>query len=90
MKQLSLFESPRREVEPRPVNREFIRKHVMRLLRTAQRAEVMPWSRVEAESWERRFPELTALLEPEEGTRILREFLAELERLKAAEAQDGR
>jgi len=89
MNQLSLFKTDRTDIEPRPVNREFIRKNLMRLLRTAQRAEIMPWSPAEAQSWERRFPELTALLEPDEGSRILADFQVEMERLKAAEAHAG-
>jgi hypothetical protein len=64
MSQLSLFDSDEKPAEPRPPNLDFIRKNLLRLLRTARRAEFMPWSRHEAESWERRFPEVAALLGP--------------------------
>jgi hypothetical protein len=84
MSQLSLFESKKKDVETRPPNLDFIRKNLKRLLRTARNAEIMPWSEGEAESWERRFPELTALLGPEEGAEMLAAFRAEMERLKKA------
>ena len=84
MSQLPLFVPLQKEVEVRPPNRDYIRKNLLRLLRTAQRAEVMPWSDGEAKSWEDRFPELTALLGPEEGDAVLTAFRTELERLRKA------
>jgi hypothetical protein len=84
MSQLPLFAPVQKEVEVRPPDRDFIRKNLLRLLRTAQRAEVMPWSEGEAKSWEDRFPELTALLGPEEGDAMLAAFRTELERLRKA------
>lgn len=82
MSQLSLFAPHKKDVEQRPPNVDYIRKNLMRLLRTARKAEVMPWSEGEARSWEQRFPELAALLGPEEGTDILTAFTIELERLR--------
>lgn len=84
MSQLPLFAPKTNEVERRPPDLDYIRKNLTRLLRTAQRAEIMPWSEGEAKSWEERFPELTALLEPEEGETMLAAFRAELERLRKA------
>jgi hypothetical protein len=84
MSQLPLFAPETKEVERPPPNVDYIRKNLLRLLRTAQRAEVMPWSAGEAKSWEERFPELTALLGPEEGAAMLAAFRAELERLRKA------
>ncbi len=82
MSQLPLFQPEKKDTLKRPPNRDFIRKNLLRLLRTAQRAERLPWSTGETESWERRFPELTALLEPEEGAKILADFQAEIARLR--------
>ena len=84
MSQLSLFDAARKPEEPRPPNLDFIRKNLKRLLRTARDAEVMPWSEGEAQSWERRFPEIAALLGPEEGPALEAAFRAELERLRKA------
>lgn len=84
MDQLPLFVPDKKDVERRPPNLDYIRKNLMRLLRTARNAEVMPWSDGEAKGWEERFPELTALLGPEEGEAILTAFRAELERLRKA------
>jgi len=84
MSQLPLFAPVQKEVEPRAPDRDYIRKNLLRLLRTAQRAEVMPWSDGEAKSWEDRFPELTALLGPEEGDAMLAAFRTELDRLRKA------
>ena len=84
MSQLPLFAPETKDVEPRPPNLGYIRKNLLRLLRTAQQAEVMPWSEGEAKSWEDRFPELTALLGPEEGAEMLAAFTAELDRLRKA------
>lgn len=84
MSQLSLFDAEKQPAEPRPPNLDFIRKNLKRILRIAERAEVMPWSEGEAESWERRFPEVAALLGPEEGPALEAAFKAELERLRKA------
>ena len=84
MSQLSLFDAATKPEEPRPPNLDFIRKNLKRLLRTARDAEVMPWSEDEAQSWERRFPEIAALLGPEEGPALAAAFRAELERLRQA------
>jgi len=84
MSQLPLFAPEPKTVERRAPDLDYIRKNLTRLLRTAQRAEVMPWSDGEAKSWEDRFPELTALLGPEEGDILLAAFRTELERLRKA------
>jgi len=82
MSQLSLFDAAKKPEEPRSPNLDFIRKNLKRLLRTARDAEIMPWSEGEAQSWERRFPEIAALLGPEEGPALEAAFRAELERLR--------
>jgi hypothetical protein len=84
MSQLSLFNTEKKSAEPRPPNLPLIRKYLGRMLRTARNAEYMPWKEPEAKSLERRFPEIAALLGPEEGTPLATEFAAELERLRKA------
>ena len=84
MSQLSLFDAAGKPEEPRAPNLDFIRKNLKRLLRTARDAEIMPWSEGEAQSWERRFPEIAALLGPKEGPALEAAFRVELERLRKA------
>jgi hypothetical protein len=82
MSQLSLFAPSRTETEPRPINRAFIRKNLKRVLRTVREAELMPWSEGEAQSWERRFPEVAALLGPDEGPALEAAFREQMDRLR--------
>ncbi|MGE0502185.1 MAG: hypothetical protein AB7I79_14625 [Rhizobiaceae bacterium] len=84
MSQLSLFDSPKPTSERRPPDLAYVRKHLNRLLRLARDAGMLPWSEAETRKWESFFPELTALLPPEEGEPLAKAFAAELERLKAA------
>ncbi len=85
MSQLSLFDSGKKPAERRPPNLDIIRKYLKRLLYVARRAELMPWSKGEAQSLERRFPDLATHLGPEEGAVLAAEFAAELVRLRSAE-----
>lgn len=82
MSQLPLF--PRPEPARRPPDLVFIRKSLNRLLRLARNAEIMPWSDGETASWERRFPELAALLPAEEADALTAEFRSELARLRSS------
>jgi len=82
MSQLNLFQSPRAEPTPRPVNPDFVRKHLHRLLNLARAAERLPWNPAEAQSWAELFPQLTQSLPPEEGAMLREAFAAELERLR--------
>lgn len=82
MSQLSLFQSDSPAPERRPVNLDYVRKHLNRVVRLAQAAERMPWSVVETQSWERQFPELAKLLPDEEGARLYELFEAEIRRLR--------
>lgn len=84
MSQLSLFDSPKAEPETRAPNREFIRKHLNRVLRVMRRAEHLPWSTAEARRWQEQFPELARLLPEEEAKQYCFQFEQEWERLQAA------
>jgi len=85
MNQLRLFRSERREPSPgRPSDLAYIRKSLNRLLRIAREAEIMPWSDTETESWEKLFPELAALLPPEEADGLTSDFKSELLRLRSS------
>ncbi len=81
MNQLKLFRSepsPGRTSDP-----AYIRKSLIRLLRVAREAQIMPWSDAETESWEKLFPELAASLPSEEATALTSEFTSELARLRS-------
>ncbi|MCA3513816.1 MAG: hypothetical protein IM650_09300 [Phenylobacterium sp.] len=82
MSQLGLFETSRAEYAPPPVNPDFVRKHLRRILNLAREAERLPWSAAETESWEDLFPKLAESLPPEEGGIMCEAFAAELKRLK--------
>jgi hypothetical protein len=84
MSQLPLFDSRPAEQPPREPDLDYIRKHLNRLLRTARKAERMPWTPARTKSWEGFFPELAALLPEEEGKALQAEFTAQLERLRKA------
>lgn len=84
MSQLPLFPPPRAERVQRAPDLAYIRKSLNRLLRLAREAQIMPWSEAETESWERRFPELAALLPADEAETLKAEFVDELARLRAA------
>jgi hypothetical protein len=81
MHQPSLFDPP--PPERAPPNLETIRKHMRHILRVARNAVVMPWHEPDARKWERLFPELAALLPPEEGPAMLADFQREMARLRA-------
>lgn len=82
MSQLSLFETSRAEYAPPPVNPDFVRKHLRRILNLAREAERLPWSPAEAESWAELFPKLTEALPSAEGEAMREAFAAELKRLR--------
>ena len=82
MNQIPLFHSERAEPERRPPDLAYIRKSLNRLLRLAREAQIMPWSKGEAESWEKLFPELAAALPAEEAEELTTEFRTELARLR--------
>jgi hypothetical protein len=84
MNQLKLFRSERPEPSPsRPSDPVYIRKSLVRLLRIAREAQIMPWSEAETESWEKQFPQLAASLPAEEAAILMSEFRAELVRLRS-------
>ncbi len=82
MNQLKLFRSeppsPGRTSDP-----AYIRKSLIKLLRVAREAQIMPWSDAETESWEKLFPELAASLPAEEAATLTSEFRSELARLRS-------
>jgi hypothetical protein len=81
MSQLNLFQPEAPPVARRPANPAFMRKHLNRLVNMARRAERLPWSVPEAQSWARRFPELTKSLPEDEARTLIEAFTAELARL---------
>jgi hypothetical protein len=84
MNQLKLFRSERREPsQDRSSDPVYIRKSLIRLLRIAREAQIMPWSEAETESWEKLFPELAALLPGEEAAELTSDFKNELARLRS-------
>ena len=83
MNQLPLFCSERAEPEQRLPDLAYIRRSLNRLLRLAQEAEIMPWSKGETESWEKLFPQLAALLPAEEFEPLTLAFRSELARLRS-------
>lgn len=84
MNQLKLFRSERPEPLPgRTPDLAYIRKSLVRLLRIAREAQIMPWSEVETDSWEKQFPQLAASLPDEEAAELTSEFATELARLRA-------
>jgi hypothetical protein len=80
-KQMPLFAE-----EPAPqapaADPEFVRRHLLHLLRLVETAERLPWSEAKTASWEKLFGELTADLP--EGEALNASFQAELKRLRAA------
>lgn len=82
--QLPLFRRDRSEPAQRPSDPAYIRKSLVRLLRIAREAQIMPWSEAETASWERLFPELAASLPSEEADALTSEFRDELTRLRSA------
>lgn len=83
MRQLSLFDSPAKPVERRPVNVALVRKHMRSIVRLMRPASIMPWHPSEAEYQAEQFPIYAALLPPEEGAELMEQFNREWERLKA-------
>lgn len=51
-------------------------------MRTLRNAEIMPWHKAEAGSWEKNFPVLARLLPAGEGEPMLAEFEREMARLR--------
>jgi hypothetical protein len=84
MHQLNLFEAERAAPPPRPPNIPYIRKNLNRILATARAAQIMPWNPTNQRHWESFFPELAAMLPPEEGAAMCEAFAAELVRLRTA------
>lgn len=84
MNQLPLFRPKAAEPTHRPTDTAYIRKSLNRVLRLAREAQIMPWSEAEAQSWEKRFPELAASLPTEEAEALTLEFRTELARLRSA------
>jgi len=78
-KQMSLFAEPAAP-DPPGVDSEFVRRHLMHLLRLAETAERLPWSEAKTASWEKMFAELAADLP--EGEALNASFQAELKRLR--------
>jgi len=80
-KQMSLFaEAPAPETPG--ADSEFVRRHLLHLLRLAETAERLPWSEAKTASWEKMFAELAADLP--EGEALNASFQGELRRLRAA------
>jgi hypothetical protein len=84
MNHLPLFRSEASEAQQRPSDPAYIRKSLNRLLRVAREAEIMPWGQGEAESREKLFSELAALLPHNEAAELISEFKIELARLRSA------
>ena len=84
--QPGLFDAPVRAAEPPPPDPDFARKHLNWLLRTAERAERMPWSPSKTQMWETLFPQLAASLPPQEAGEMCEAFATELARLRASSA----
>jgi hypothetical protein len=85
--QPDLFDAPRPAAPERaPPDLDFIRKHLNRVMRLVRNADFMPWPAGDAEHWQKFFPELTALLPPEEGKQLLEAFRTEIARIRAASA----
>jgi hypothetical protein len=82
--QLPLFPPKAAEPTHGSADTAYIRKSLLRLLRLAREAQIMPWSEGEAQSWETRFPELAASLPAEEAEALMSEFRSELARLRSA------
>jgi hypothetical protein len=80
--QPTLFDAPAAAPERLPPDLDFIRKHLHRVLRLVRNAESMPWGDAETEHWKGFFPQLTALLPPEEGHELLTAFETELARIR--------
>lgn len=66
-----------------PHTPDTIREKMLGLLAVVRDADTMPWGRRMLRSYSVRFPMMAAWLPKEEGTRLLTEFGAELERLGA-------
>lgn len=64
------------------VDAEFVRRHLLHLLRLAETAERLPWSEAKTASWEKMFAELAADLP--DGEALNASFQAELKRLRAS------
>ena len=60
---------------------DFVRRHLLHLLRLAETAERLPWSEAKTASWERMFAELAA--DFPEGDALNASFQTELKRLRA-------
>jgi len=79
-KQMSLFAEASAPQAP-TVDPEFVRRHLLHLLRLAETAERLPWSEAKTASWEKMFTELAADLP--DGEALVASFQSELKRLRA-------
>lgn len=79
-KQMSLFAEASAPATP-VADPEFVRRHLLHLLRLAETAERLPWSEAKTASWEKMFAELAADLP--DGEALNAAFQTELKRLRA-------
>lgn len=90
-RQPSLFDPPQKPAEPRPVNVEFMKKVMGKVLRTLEHAQFMPFHSTTLRKWERDFPNYAhKYLPPEETAVYMQRFTTELARVKAASAERAR
>ena len=82
--QLNLFDAPApAAAEPSPPDADFARKHLGRLLRTVEAAEVLPWSAPQTRTWETLFPQVAQALPEAEREELCDAFATHLARLRA-------
>lgn len=79
-KQMPLFASA--PPPPAPVDPEWVRRHLMYLLRMVQTAERLPWSEPKTATWEKLFRDLC--LDLPDGEALQAAFETELKRLRSA------
>ena len=84
MTQLSIFDEKTETPETSRLGPDFVRRHLLMLVRLAKAAEIMPWSEAETRKWEKLFPELALLLPENEGRVLQDTFTGELARLREA------
>lgn len=82
--QPGLFDAPAPTYEPPPTDPAFARKHMNWLLRTAERAESLPWTPAKTQMWETLFHQVSVALPPDEAQDLCEAFTKELIRLRAA------
>jgi hypothetical protein len=83
MDQPSLFDYNKEPPAPQPVDLHRVRVTLAGNMRLLRNAITLPWSELNAEYWEERFPKLCALLPEEEGAPILAEFKEQMKRVWA-------